>query len=110
MLTNQRSRKRMRVYYKRLEKGLCPQCGGNRKNGTILCETCLVKNRVKIARVPKELIKKYRRDYRKKNRKRGLCPYCGQVPEEGRVRCRKCLDYERDRKNRNYQPIIHITK
>jgi len=93
-------------YSKRLEQGLCPECGGERDISPrdIFCRECLRKATIRNANyVPDRLeAAKRARKFRNKRRKERQCQGCGQ--QLGESKYRSCLRCRR----RKYQPRVAV--
>jgi predicted amidophosphoribosyltransferase len=81
---------RQRAYQlKRLQRGLCQECGKRPANGRTMCEGCA-----------KKLKDSMRRRYHER-KSMGLCVYCGKRPRVSGIACVPCrtkLDERRQRR------------
>ena len=102
----------MKLYYKNLEAGNCPNCGGKRDTEWLHSSRCLRMSRIRCNKIKKSTKNKYQRRYHAKNRRAGVCAYCGRRLEPGFVRCKVCR--ERDKVRRALKVIrnrgVVITK
>jgi len=101
-----RAHKRMARYYRRLRRGLCPECGGWRDGEGIQCRQCREQNKNAQRRcITSPRRARYMRRLLKRRRREGMCAYCGrEIDEPGYRMCSKCRKHGRDY---YYIPEVH---
>jgi len=87
-----RAKTRMERYYHRLNRGLCPGCGGHRNGEGIQCVSCRQKNRQSQRHTrTTERSTRYQMTLIRSRRRQGMCAYCGQERDEPEFKmCSKC--------------------
>ena len=92
-----------KMYYGRLNAGVCPRCGGPRgEHRWIHCAACLVRRGIYSAK--KNRI--YKRNYTQRNIRRKLCPVCGRLKDNGFKNCAFCRERSREAfRIRNAVPV-----
>jgi hypothetical protein len=102
---------RLAAYYKNLEAGLCPSCGGKRDNGWLHCTVCLLKNKERKANTPVGKRRAWRNDWRQRVKRGNRCHKCGGHPDDPRfVTCTRCRRKRREQRRRRKELEIALPR